>query len=224
MQLNQKALGMRGILSDGQIKSCCESGMITPYIPNQSRLSQYGNMRIVSKGLSCYGYDISLAAHDFQILKPNPWYKKVFNWLKCLVNTSFNYPELDPKESPDKFYQPAILNHGYGGDYFVIPPHSYALGVSVERFTMPANLTGIAIGKSTYARIGLICNLTPLEAGWNGYLTLEFNNPTHYPIRIYANEGCAQVLFLAGEQCDISYADKQGKYQNQSHTVTHARI
>jgi dCTP deaminase len=106
----------------------------------------------------------------------------------------------------------------------VLPAHSYGLGVALERLEVPENVTVICIGKSTYARIGIIANLTPAEAGWRGHLTLEFSNSSSADCRIYANEGIVQLLFLEGVPCEVSYEKRRGKYQDQSEQVTLARI
>src|SRR6266852_6323974 len=104
-----------------------------------------------------------------------------------------------------------------GSKYYLLPPHSYALGVTVETFRMPRNVTGIAMGKSTYARAGLLVNTTPLEAGWMGRLVVELANLADLPLRIYVNEGIGQVVFLeSDEDCDVSYEDRGGKYQGQT--------
>ncbi|MEL6136749.1 MAG: dCTP deaminase, partial [Cyanobacteria bacterium J06628_6] len=108
--------------------------------------------------------------------------------------------------------------------YFILPAHSYGLGVALERLAMPDNITTICIGKSTYARCGIIANLTPAEAGWRGYLTLEFSNSSSADCRIYANEGVVQLLFLEGEPCQVSYEARNGKYQDQPEMVTIARV
>jgi dCTP deaminase len=101
-------------------------------------------------------------------------------------------------------------------DHILIPPNSYVLGRSVEYFKMPPDVLGIVLGKSTYARSGIIVNVTPLEPGWEGYVTIEVGNGTPLPAKVYANEGIAQVIFLQGEAPTVSYADKQGKYQKQT--------
>lgn len=147
---------------------------------------------VISYGLSSYGYDIR-AAGDFRIF------------------TNVNNVVVDPKN----FDKDAFVE--YRGDVCIIPPNSFALARSVEYFRMPENVTGICLGKSTYARIGVITSFTPLEAGWEGQLTIEISNTTPLPARIYANEGIAQVLFFASDEaCRVSYADRGGKYQGQT--------
>ena len=105
-----------------------------------------------------------------------------------------------------------------------LPGHSYGLGVAIERLEIPENVTVLCIGKSTYARCGIIANLTPGESGWRGHLTLEFSNSSPADARIYANEGVVQLLFFEGDPCEVSYETRQGKYQDQSETVTLAKV
>ena len=149
----------------------------------------------ISYGLSSYGYDIRIA-DEFKIF------------------TNINTTIVDPKSfDPRSFVD-------YQGDVALIPPNSFALGRSVEYFKIPRNVLTICVGKSTYARCGIITNVTPFEPEWEGYVTLEFSNTTPLPAKIYAGEGCAQVLFFeSDEECDVSYKDRGGKYQGQ-HGVT----
>jgi dCTP deaminase len=145
----------------------------------------------VSFGVSSYGYDIRIA-DEFKIF------------------TNINSTVVDPKAfDPRSFVD-------YQGDVAIIPPNSFALGRSVEYFRIPRNVLTICVGKSTYARCGIITNVTPFEPEWEGYVTLEISNTTPLPAKIYANEGIAQVLFFeSDEDCLVSYKDKKGKYQNQ---------
>jgi dCTP deaminase len=145
----------------------------------------------ISYGLSSYGYDIRIA-DEFKIFTN--------------INTTIVDPKgLDPRSFVD-----------YQGDVAVIPPNSFALGRSVEYFKIPRNVLTICVGKSTYARCGIITNVTPFEPEWEGYVTLEISNTTPLPAKIYANEGIAQVLFFESDEvCETSYADKKGKYQAQ---------
>lgn len=146
---------------------------------------------IISYGVSSYGYDIRVA-DEF----------KVF--------TDINNTVVDPKNFDEKSFV------DFKQDVCIIPPNSFALGRSVEYFRIPRSVLVICVGKSTYARCGIITNVTPLEPEWEGYLTLEISNTTPLPARIYANEGIAQLLFLAGDgECETSYADRKGKYQSQ---------
>ncbi len=150
---------------------------------------------IISYGLSSYGYDIRIA-DEFKIF------------------TNINTTIVDPKAfDPRSFVD-------YQGEVAIIPPNSFALGRSVEYFRIPRNVLTICVGKSTYARCGIITNVTPFEPEWEGYVTLEISNTTPLPARIYANEGIAQVLFFeSDEACQTSYADRQGKYQGQQGIV-----
>ena len=149
----------------------------------------------ISYGLSSYGYDIRIA-DEFKIF------------------TNINTTIVDPKGfDPRSFVD-------VQGEVAVIPPNSFALGRSVEYFKIPRNVLTICVGKSTYARCGIITNVTPFEPEWEGYVTLEISNPTPLPAKIYANEGIAQVLFFeSDEACETSYADRQGKYQGQQGIV-----
>ncbi len=146
---------------------------------------------VISFGVSSYGYDMRVA-DDFRIF------------------TNINTTVVDPKEfDPTSFVE-------YKGDVCVIPPNSFALGRSVEYFRIPRSVITLCLGKSTYARCGIITNVTPFEPEWEGFVTLEISNTTPLPARIYANEGIAQVLFLESDEiCETSYADKKGKYQAQ---------
>ena len=146
---------------------------------------------VLSYGLSSYGYD---ARVDRQF--------KIF--------TNVNNAIVDPKNfSPQSFVD-------FEGDVCIIPPNSFALARTVERFVVPRDVLVVCLGKSTYARCGIIVNVTPLEPEWEGHVTLEFSNTTPLPAKIYAGEGAAQFLFFGGDQvCERSYADKKGKYQNQ---------
>jgi len=146
----------------------------------------------ISYGLSSYGYDVRVA-DEFKIFTPNPY------------NTI-----VDPKDFDDRAFV------DYQGDECIIPPNSFALARTVEYFRMPRNVTGIVLGKSTYARCGIVTNFTPLEAGWEGHITIEISNTAPLPAKIYANEGIAQVLFLQSDmECRTTYGDRGGKYQGQ---------
>ena len=159
--------------------------MIQPYEEKQVRAGG------ISYGVSSYGYDIRIA-NEFKIF------------------TNINNTIVDPKQFDTKSFV------DFKGDVCVIPPNSFALGKSVEFFKIPRNVMTICVGKSTYARCGIITNVTPFEPEWEGFVTLEISNTTPLPAKIYANEGIAQVLFFeSDEECEISYADKKGKYQSQ---------
>lgn len=184
-----------GILSDLQIKHLCEQHkMIEPFEPKPVREKwpdrEQSAERVVSYGLGHYGYDMRVS-DEF----------KVFSNLNMTI--------VDPKCIDSVAY------HDVRGDC-IIPPNSFALARSVECFNIPRDVLALVIGKSTYARCGIIVNCTPLEPEWRGYVTLEISNTTPLPARIHANEGIAQVLFhKASQTCAVSYADKGGKYQDQ---------
>lgn len=170
-------------------KMALEHKMIEPFVDGQVR-EQDGN-KIVSYGLSSYGYDLRVA-EEFKIF------------------TNVNSSIVDPKQfSPNAFVN-------VFGKTCIIPPNSFALARSVEYFRIPRNVLTLCIGKSTYARCGIIVNVTPFEPEWEGYVTLEISNTTPLPAKIYAGEGLAQVLFLvSADVCEVSYADRKGKYMYQ---------
>jgi dCTP deaminase len=167
-------------------KMALEQGMIEPFADRQVREG------VISYGVSSYGYDMRVS-NEFKV------FTNVFSAV------------VDPKNfSPESFVD-------IQADVCIIPPNSFALARSIEYFRIPRSVLTICLGKSTYARCGLIVNVTPFEPEWHGYVTLEISNTTPLPARIYANEGIAQVLFFeADEPCEISYADKKGKYQGQT--------
>ncbi len=166
-------------------------GMIDPFEPGQVRRGKQGK-KCISYGTSSYGYDVR-CAREFKIF------------------TNINSAIVDPKH----FDESSFVN--FSGDVCIIPPNSFALARTVEYFRIPRNVLTICLGKSTYARCGIIVNVTPLEPEWEGHVTLEFSNTTPLPARIYANEGVAQFLFFeSDEPCDLSYADRGGKYQGQT--------
>ena len=170
-------------------KMAKEHAMIEPFVENQV---QNG---VISFGVSSYGYDIRVA-DEFKIFT---------NVYSAVVDPK----HFDPNSMVD-----------FQGEICVIPPNSFALARTVEYFRIPRDVLTVCLGKSTYARCGIIVNVTPFEPEWEGYVTLEISNTTPLPARIYANEGIAQVLFFqADEVCDISYADKKGKYQKQEAIV-----
>ena len=131
---------------------------------------------------------------------------------------------MNPKKFNPNNLEKTVLHHDDDGDYFILPAHSYGLGVALENMKVPENITVICIGKSTYARLGIIVNTTPAEAGWEGHLTLEFSNSSGADCRIYAEEGICQLLFFEGDPCSTTYEDRRGKYQNQPEKVTLAKI
>ncbi len=166
-------------------KMALEHKMIEPYVDTQERKG------VISYGVSSYGYDLRVA-DEFKI------FTNVFG-------ATVDPKHFDPKSMVD-----------FVGEVCIVPPNSFALARSIEYFRIPRNVLTVCLGKSTYARCGIIVNVTPFEPEWEGYVTLEISNTTPLPAKIYANEGLAQVLFFeADEPCDVSYADKKGKYQKQ---------
>lgn len=196
---------MTMILSDLQISDLAlNQGMITPFM--QTLITNICNDKVISFGLSSYGYDLRLSSKEFRIFRHIPG------------------TVVDPKHFNPSHVEPALLHSDKSGDYFIIPGNSYGLGVSVERLKIPHNVTVTCTGKSTYARVGLIANITPVEAGWQGHLTLEFSNCSPADCKIYANEGVVQLLFFQGLNCHTSYSDRNGKYMNQSESVVLAKL
>ncbi len=179
------------IKSDRWIREMCEKhGMIEPYEPTQ--IKEVDGRRVISYGTSSYGYDIR-CADEFNIF------------------TNLNSTIVDPKDFDERNFI------SVKGEFCVIPPNSFALARTVERFRIPRDVMTVCLGKSTYARCGIIVNVTPFEPEWEGYVTLEFSNTTPLPAKIYANEGVAQVLFFgADEVCEVSYKDRKGKYMMQT--------
>ena len=179
------------IKSDNWIKKMAQNhGMIEPFAESQIRHSD--GKDLISYGTSSYGYDVRCAT-EF----------KVF--------TNINSAIVDPKS----FDENSFVN--FDSDVCIIPPNSFALARTIEYFRIPRNVLTICLGKSTYARCGIIVNVTPLEPEWEGHVTLEFSNTTPLPAKIYANEGVAQFIFLKGnEKPEITYADRNGKYMGQT--------
>lgn len=172
-------------------KMALSHGMIEPFVDRQVKVNEKTGERLISYGLSSYGYDLRLS-QNFQV------FTNVYNSV------------VDPK----CFTEDTFIS--ITDQVCVIPPNSFALAHSVEYFRIPRNVLTMCIGKSTYARCGLIVNVTPFEPEWEGYVTIEISNTTPLPARIYANEGIAQVLFFeADEVCEVSYAERNGKYQKQ---------
>jgi dCTP deaminase len=198
------------IKNDAWIAKMAAKGLIQPFQPSLIRqLEQTATSpghAVISYGLSSYGYDIRLSPAEFRIFRHIPG------------------TVVDPKNFSPANLEPTALRTDASGSYFVLPAHSYGLGVALEKISVPDNISVICIGKSTYARCGIIANLTPAEAGWRGHLTLEFSNSSSADCRIYANEGVVQLLFFEGEPCQVSYATRQGKYQDQAEQVTLARV
>jgi dCTP deaminase len=183
------------IKSDRWIRQMATAhGMIEPFVDGQVRQLDTRGRKVISYGVSSYGYDMRVA----------PEFRIFTNVLSAVV---------DPKA----FDARSFVEHE--GDVCIVPPNSFALARSVEYFRIPRNVLTICVGKSTYARCGIITNVTPFEPEWEGHVTLEISNTTPLPARIYANEGICQVLFFeadADDVCEISYRDKAGKYQAQT--------
>jgi dCTP deaminase len=181
---------MMSLQSDGWIKQMAiEHKMIEPF--EEKQVKMVNGKRVISYGLSSYGYDLRVGSK----------FKLFTNIYTSLV---------DPKN----FQEDSFVD--IEGDYCIIPPNSFALAMSVEYFRIPRDVLTLCIGKSTYARCGIIVNVTPFEPEWEGFVTLEISNTTPLPAKIYANEGLAQVLFYKGATvCETSYADRQGKYMRQ---------
>lgn len=178
------------IKSDKWIRRMAQQhGMIHPFEAGQVREGENGKM--ISYGTSSYGYDVRCST-EFKIF------------------TNINSAIVDPKN----FDEASFVD--VNSDVCIIPPNSFALARTIETFKIPRNVLTICLGKSTYARCGIIVNVTPLEPEWEGHVTLEFSNTTTLPAKIYANEGVAQMLFFeSDEECETSYADRAGKYQGQ---------
>jgi dCTP deaminase len=171
-----------------------EHRMIDPFVDSQVRAPDSESRKVISYGVSSYGYDMRVAA-EFKIFT---------NVMSAVV---------DPKHFDSKSFVE------FEGEVCIVPPNSFALARSVEYFRIPRNVLTICVGKSTYARCGIITNVTPFEPEWEGYVTLEISNTTPLPAKIYANEGICQVLFFEADDddvCETSYKDKAGKYQAQT--------
>ena len=170
-------------------RQALEHGMIEPFAPEQVRVANGG--KIISYGTSSYGYDVR-CANEFKIF------------------TNINSTIVDPKNFDSGNFVDITA------DVCIIPPNSFALARTVEYFRIPRTVLTVCLGKSTYARCGIIVNVTPLEPEWEGHVTLEFSNTTPLPAKIYANEGVAQMLFFESDEvCATSYKDRGGKYQGQ---------
>lgn len=192
------------ILNDVQIAAMARKGMIRPFTQRLVRHS--GRRAVLSHGLGSFGYDLRLSPKEFKIFRHLPGHV------------------VDPKNFTPASVEAAPLRRDAHGAYFILPGRSYGLGVAVERLHLPDDVSAICVGKSTYARCGIIANVTPAEAGWKGYLTLEFSNSSAADCRIYAGEGVVQMIFLRGNRCRTSYSARTGKYQGQSDRITLPRI
>ncbi|MFO1129922.1 MAG: dCTP deaminase [Rickettsiales bacterium] len=189
------------ILSDKTIKKYCQDfNMIEDFVEKQ--VSEHNNKKVISYGLGSYGYDARLS-ENFTQYKPSN-------------KSSFNGQDIiDPKIPNDQ-----IIDTFKTDKPIILQPQGFLLGLTKERFNIPRDVSVICIGKSTYARCGIIINVTPVEAGCSGHIVIEISNTAELPVYIYPNEGICQFLFFKGDQpCEISYADKRGKYLNQKHIV-----
>lgn len=194
--------------NDRWIRTQAEAGMIHPFEPALIRhRDPYADaLPVLSYGCSSYGYDLRLSPKEFLVFRHVPG------------------TVMDPKAFNPANLESVPLHQDERGQFFILPGHSYGLGVALECLCIPSNITCLFIGKSTYARMGVIANTTPGEAGWLGHLTLELSNASSADCRIYANEGIVQALFLEGEPCATSYSARAGKYQDQPHSVVTARV
>ena len=208
------------LLSDIEISRLAQDGMIEPYVGSLVRevqetrswsegsrtVTSSGIRRVLSYGASSYGYDLRLSPREFLIFRHIPG------------------TVVDPKAFNPANLEPAELHSDEHGEFFILPAHSYGLGVAVEKLSLPSDVTALFVGKSSYARCAIHANLTPGEAGWRGYLTLEFSNGSSADTRIYANEGIVQALFFRGEPCATCYETRAGKYQDQPAVIVTARV
>jgi dCTP deaminase len=195
------------LLNDKEISKLAELDIFQPYVGEKRRKLDNGT-KAISYGLSQAGYDIRLSPKQFLIFSDDGLYRHDFM--------------LDPKlGDPTVPYEAALVHHE-GSSYFELSPFSFALGTSLELISMPANIMGLCDGKSTYARCGIIINVTPIEPGWAGHLTMHIANPTPFPVRIYANEGIVQImLYQLSSDVEQAYT---GLYQNQGATVQLAAV
>ena len=198
------------LLNDANISSRMLAA-ITPFLGNQVRQMENGT-KVLSFGLSSCGYDVRLSAEaGLKVFSPEHYVENIGLHERAVI---------DPKKFNPGFLRQATLHTDPDGSrYWLLPPHSYALGATVETFKMPADLAGLCLGKSTLARCGLIVNATPLEPGWEGQLVLELANSTGLPMRVYAEEGVAQVLFSELKAKSAAPYGKDRKYQFQKGVV-----
>ena len=188
------------LLNDMQIAKLCttDKPMVYPFVGHQ--VKTVDNKPVISYGLSSYGYDIRIT-NVFRIFTPASGFM-----------TAVDPKDMDPHAMVE-----------FVGDVCVIPPHSFALAVTLERFIIPRDVMTVCVGKSTYARCGIVANFTPLEAGWEGTITIEISNTSPLPAMVYANEGFAQCIMLEGEEPTVTYASRAGKYQAQT-GITLAKV
>ena len=190
------------IQNDSQIRDLIQRGMME-YAETSGKVRHDGVHPVISYGISSYGYDIRLG-RDVKVFVPMPG--RIIN----------------PKRFDPFVLVEPIIQHDADGEWFELPPHSFMLGVTVEYIRVPQNVLCICLGKSTYARCGLILNTTPFEPGWEGHVTLELSNTTPLPAKIFINEGIGQVIFLQGDPPEQGYG--QGKYQHQGAQITLPKV
>ena len=188
------------ILNDKQIIELAEQGMITPF--HRESVKQVKGIKALSFGVSSFGYDLQVA-DEFRILKKG-------------------VDPIDPKKNQADQWERLPVQEDGTGRYVIIPPHSFVLGHSMEYWCIPKDVVTIAVAKSSYARCGIIPNVTPFEPGWEGIVTLEITNSTDRNAKVYAGEGLVQVLFFRGDRPEKTYTDKGGRYQGQT-GITHSR-
>lgn len=196
------------ILSDSEIEILAKrKNMIEPFISTMVSQEEDGR-KVLSYGLGSYGYDIRLSEKKFYIFSPGP------------DGTS------DPKAFDDKkVLRPAqLIDNEDGSKFFYLPPHSYALGVAMEKITLPSDVMVLACGKNTYSLCGIMVGISAAESGWKGHLTLQIANATPTYSKVYANEGITQLIFFRGSACKTTYEDRKGKYQDQSEEVVFAQV
>lgn len=196
------------ILSDSEIEILARrKKMIEPFI-NTMVNEEEGGQKVLSYGLGSYGYDIRLSSTEFYLFTPGP------------DGTT------DPKRfDSEKVLKPSeLLESEDGSKFFYMPPHSYALGVSIEKITLPSDVMVIAHGKNTYALSGIVVSTSPAESCWSGHLTIAISNATPTYNKVYANEGIAQLLFFKGSACKVTYKDRKGKYLNQAEQVVFSTL
>ena len=192
------------VLSDQEIKDLAAEGMIAPF--SDRLVSERDGIKLLSYGLSSYGYDIRLSPSQ------------------CLLFGGVQHGMCDAKNFDAEILKETELHEDERGRYFILPPFGYCLGVAMEYIKLPRDVTVVAVGKSTYARAGIMANITPAEAGWEGYLTLEISNCTPLFNKIYADEGICQLLFYRGQPCVTSYQERKGKYQKQPAEVVLSKV
>ncbi len=194
--------------NDLWINQKASEGMIKPFQSNLVRHLEPDNKKkpVLSYGCSSYGYDLRLSSKEFLIFRHIP-------------GTVMNPKKFNPNN-----LEKTTLHHDNDGDFFILPAHSYGLGVALEKMKVPENITVICIGKSTYARLGIIVNTTPAEAGWEGHLTLEFSNSSVLIAEFMLKRVFVNYSFFEGDPCSTTYEDRRGKYQNQPEKVTLAKI